>query len=49
MSLDDIYRRSGSGGDEACDHTSTQVGTKMIANTGNPHDGLLDLIICCTL
>ena len=49
MGLDDIYRGSCSGGDEACDHTSTQVGTKVIANTGNPHDGLLYLIICCTL
>ena len=49
MGLDDIYRRSGSCGDKACDHASTQVGTKVIANTSNLHDCLLDLIICCTL
>lgn len=49
VGLDDIHRRCGSCGDKACDHASTQVGTKVIAHTSDSHDGLLDLIICCTL
>lgn len=49
MGFDDIHRCCGSGCDQACDHTGTQVEPKVFTHACGFPDHLLDFIICRTL